>query len=174
MRGLAVACWLAATGCAQPSPDGATPPPTASHAADSLRNAGLDLRTLPASLNALTAPQIDAVMQTFVASIGLDCNGCHDPANVATPTRRVRISKRMWSDFVVGRRFADGRPLYCDSCHHGKPTFLARDDTHALGLWMERYFDNGLSRTDQHKNDCFGCHGTPFDPTFLDAWAAGP
>ena len=112
-------------------------------------------------------------MQTFSTSLGIDCNGCHDPTNVATATRRVNIAKRMWSDYVVQLRFTDGRALYCDSCHQGQATFLARDDTHALGSWMERYFQEGLARTDHHQNDCFHCHGSPFDPTFLATWNIG-
>ena len=172
MRALVVLAFVA--GCSGASPDGATPPPRGSSAEATLRAAGLPLDALPASLDALPAAQLDAVMLTFSSSLGLDCNGCHDANDAARSTERVRIAARMWSDFVVARRFADGRPLYCDSCHQGRATFLAHDDTHALGLWMERYFTDGLVRADGRKNDCFSCHGTPFDPGFLDTWADGP
>lgn len=171
MRALVVVALVA--GCSGPSPEGATPAPRASSLGKTLQAAGLRLDTLPASLDQLSAAQLDAVMHSFNDALGIDCNGCH-AANDATATERVHIAARMWSDFVVSRRFADGRALYCDSCHQGRATFLQTDDSHALGLWMERYFADGLVRMDRRPNDCFSCHGTPFDPQFLDTWSAGP
>jgi hypothetical protein len=173
VRTLLLVTLAAAVACSAPSPEGGTAPPIASRSQDALHGVGLDLRALPSSLDGLSAAQVDVVMRSFVTSLGIDCKGCHDPTSDAASTERLRIAARMWSDFVVARRFADNRALYCDSCHQGRATFLERDDTHALGLWMERYFRDGLALVDHRPNDCRSCHGTPFDPSFLNAWASG-
>jgi hypothetical protein len=154
-------------------PTGATSAPIGSRLVSQLRSAGLNLDTLPAHLASLPAPARDTVMQTFTTSLGIDCTGCHDAADLSRPTPKSNIAARMWSDFVAQLTFSDGRPLYCDSCHQGRATFLDRSDTHALGLWMEKYFIDGLARRDGRTQDCFTCHGSPFDPNFLGGWAAG-
>jgi hypothetical protein len=155
-------------GCGGPSTMGATPTPIASRQLTQLKHAGLDPRSLPQSLAGLTPTAIDLVMTTFSTSLGTDCNGCHDPNDSARATRQLNIANKMWSDLAGKLQLADGSALYCDSCHQGRATFLDRGDTHALGLWMESRFVK-----DHKPNDCVTCHGSPYDPRFLDGWAAG-
>ncbi len=152
-----------------PAPVGAPVPSTM---ADTLSAAGLDLRALPA-LDALSKEQRQVVMKSFATALGEKCSDCH-AMKMSDETANKRVTRKMWDVFVRGLKLADGRPLYCDSCHQGKATFLARDDEDALGAWMKRAFVDGLQRADGQKHGCGSCHGQPFVGGFLDDWSAAP
>ena len=50
----------------------------------------------------------------------------------AADTPQKRVAQKMWDEFVRKLSLPDGQPLYCDSCHQGKLTFLDRSDTSAV------------------------------------------
>jgi cytochrome c7-like protein len=168
-RTLALALVL--MGCSRPTT--VAPAPIASRMLTQLKNVGVDPQALPQSISTLAPAALDQVMKTFSASLGIDCNGCHDAKDGAHAMRQLNIANKMWSEMAAKLQLADGAALYCDSCHQGRASFLGRGDTHALGLWMQTEFVDGLSRKDRKPNDCVTCHGSPYDPRFLDAWALG-
>ncbi len=151
----------------------AAPPPMAgiraSQMAGDLQAAGVDLKKLPRDLGKLEPVKLRKVMNTFTKSLGVQCNKCHlDDFKAPTPMKKV--AARMWSDFVVGLQTEDGSPLYCDSCHQGKPEYLAKGDKKALSGWMDANFVKKLKRADKKDHGCETCHGEPFDGDFLGKW----
>jgi hypothetical protein len=158
-------------GCGQRPSPGVAPAPIHSGVAMQLRGVGLDPSALPTTIAGVPASAMNQVMTTFVSAVGIDCNGCHDPNDAARA--QLHITSQMWSVMVAQLHLADGGTLYCDSCHQGRATFLDRSDSHALGLWMQANFVDGIVRTDHKQHDCYTCHGSPFNATFLDNWAMG-
>jgi hypothetical protein len=142
----------------------------------SLQAAGLDPAHLPA-LEDVPDDQVDAVMKTFTKALGVKCKDCHQTPDFAKETTNKRIARKMWDQLVRGMTMADGSPLYCDSCHQGKATFLDRSDTGkggALSTWMKAAYVGGLKQADGSANTCSSCHGKPFKGSFLDDWGADP
>jgi hypothetical protein len=138
-----------------------------------LTAAGLDPSHLP-PLADVDARQLDAVMATFTSALGLRCADCHEH-DFAVETPRKRVARQMWDRWARGLRFHDGGPVYCDSCHQGASTFLDRSDVGehgALADWMQASYVDPLARADGAAHGCATCHGAPFVPRFLDAWAA--
>jgi Lamin Tail Domain/Cytochrome c7 and related cytochrome c len=133
-----------------------------------LTAAGLDPTNLPA-LDALPKSALMPVMKTFASSLGAQCSDCH-ASDFSVDTAKKEIAKKMWSTFVQQLNLANGQPLYCDSCHAGKMTFLDRSDESTLSAYMEANFVDGVSRKDGTAQSCTNCHGSPFDPNFLDDW----
>lgn len=158
---------------------GTTPPPAAagpmknigtSTMADDLKKLGIDPLKPPA-LNKLTPDQVRKVMPSFQKALGVKCDFCHDTNNFKAWTPKKKIASRMWNDFVAGMRLEDKSPLYCDSCHGGKAQFLDRHDKKALSGWMDANYVSKLKRADGKEHSCEQCHGDPFEPSFLTAWA---
>ena len=136
------------------------PGPTAMEA--DLKELGLDPKALP-PLGKLEASTLRQVMKTFTRSLGVPCAGCHDVKAFAAPTRKKTIATHMWNDVARGLTTKDGAPLYCDSCHDGKATFLDRSDAKQLAAWMEQAYVAPLSRADGNEHNCATCHGEPFE-----------
>ncbi|MGQ0507455.1 MAG: multiheme c-type cytochrome [Myxococcaceae bacterium] len=137
-----------------------------------LAAAGVDLNN-PPDLTALTPGQRQIVMTTFTAALGVDCSYCHLP-NFADPTPMKNISRHMWREFVVDLKLTGAGALYCDSCHHGSAQVLDRTNAQATSAFMATEFLGKLARRDATAHSCSTCHGNPFDPSFLAAWAAQP
>ena len=137
-----------------------------------LKELGLDPKALP-PLGKLEASTLRKVMRTFTRSLGVPCAACHDVKDFRAPTPKKTIATHMWNDFARGLAMRDGSPLYCDSCHGGKATFLDRSDRKELAGWMRRAFVEGLdvvprergplARTDGKEHNCATCHGEPFE-----------
>ena len=158
---------------AAPAPPEWTPVPTTLDGA--LAAAGLDVAHLPA-LDDIDDAKLLAVMDTFTKALGMQCADCHAP-DFQIETPRIRIARQMWEQLTRGLRFADGSPLYCDSCHQGARAFLDRRDSSATGelaRWMRAAYVMPLVRSDGSQHGCATCHGDPFVPDFLAAWGAGP
>jgi hypothetical protein len=124
---------------------------------------------VPEHLRQATPAQRDEIMDTFAVALGVRCEFCHNPDNFDEVTPRIVVAAAMWQKFVrSGMRQRDGSPLYCDSCHHGSPTFLRRDaaDRGALTALMQQYADR-LETGAGRAASCETCHGDPFRPRFM-------
>jgi hypothetical protein len=152
-----------------PPPLAAMPVPTASRMAEDLSRLGLDPLHLP-PLNKLSPDTLRKVMPSFARSLGVKCEACHAPDDFKAPTPAKKAAAGMWQRYVVELAFEDGSPLYCDSCHGGRRTFLDRHDAKALGAWMDASYVAKLRRADKQPHACETCHGDPFAPRFLAAW----
>jgi hypothetical protein len=170
---------------ASSAPSSGNTPPLKSGAnaeiVSTLRGAGFTLTTLPANLDDLHEPghaRMRAVMKTFTIALGTTCDGCHvkgltaessdEELRVDTPQKQV--ARKMWTRFVASLQRSDGSPIYCDTCHQGKMTFLDRTDKDALATWMQENFVDGLARKDGATQLCSTCHGQSANRTFLDTW----
>jgi len=136
------------------------PHPTAMEA--DLKELGLDPKALP-PLEKLEPSTLRKVMKTFTKSLGVPCAACHDVQDFRAATPKKTIARHMWNDFARGLATTDGAPLYCDSCHAGKATFLDRSDRKRLADWMQQGYVSTLSRTDGKEHHCATCHGEPFE-----------
>ena len=136
------------------------PGPTAMDA--DLRELGLDPKALP-PLEKLEPSTLRKVMKTFTKSLGVPCAACHDVQDFRAATPKKTIARHMWNDFARGLATADGAPIYCDSCHAGKATFLDRSDRKRLADWMQAGYVATLSRADGREHSCATCHGEPFE-----------
>jgi hypothetical protein len=141
----------------------------ASAMAADLTALGLSPQALPA-LNKLPPDTLRMVMKTFSKALGTPCTGCHDQNDFRAPTPNKKIATGMWNEFVRKLARDDGSPVYCDSCHAGKRTFLDRHDKKALSAWMDQNFVAKLKKTAGGDHSCETCHGDPFEPRFLEAW----
>ena len=141
-------------------PPAKAPGPTTMDA--DLKELGLDPKALP-PLDRLDASTLRQVMKTFTKSLGVPCVECHAVPDFRASTPKKTIATHMWNDFARGLATRDGAPLYCDSCHEGKATFLDRSDRSQLGDWMQQAYVAPLSRTDEKEHNCATCHGEPFE-----------
>src|SRR5262249_40644595 len=142
------------------------PAPTAMGAV--LARVGLDVHALP-SLEDVDARQLGTIMTTFTQSLGLDCSDCHAATGYMIDTPGKGIARQMWEQGARRLRFGDGDPVYCDSCHRGRSTFLDRSDSSEhgrLAMWMQASYVTQLARSDGAPLGCATCHGTPFTPRF--------
>lgn len=131
-----------------------------------LREIGLDPRDLP-PLSKMDPAMLRKVMKPFAKSLGVQCSHCHDTKSFKAPTPNKKIATHMWNDFVRGLAFQDGSPLFCDSCHGGKATFLDRSQMPALAEYMTANYVSLLARTDKKEHGCATCHGEPFEGKIL-------
>lgn len=139
-----------------------------------LKSAGLDVEALPESLDSIVEDKQkrSAVMTSFTLALGVECEGCHASTGGKTDfkaeTPEKKIAAKMWSSFVQGLKMADGKAIFCDSCHQGTAKFLDRTDEDALRTWMKQNFVGKLARRDGAEHGCATCHGNPFKGDFLD------
>jgi mono/diheme cytochrome c family protein len=166
-----------------------TPAIKASSLTDALQAAGLDPSKLPTweeleASDDARKTKTTAIMLSFTKALGTDCGGCHQAKASAgsqpnydfeAETEEKKVARRMYTDWVRAYNLADGKPLYCDSCHQGKAEFLDRKNEEGLSTWMATNFVAGLAPKDPGaaKVSCTTCHGTSFDPSFLDQWEKG-
>lgn len=115
----------------------------------------------------------EALMQSFVSSVGLQCGGCH--TNGQRPdvlAERQNITLHMWDDIIGELEMADGSPLFCDSCHQGQPRFLDRDDPASVDAYMRENMVGKLRRRDGKEHGCASCHGNSSEyGTLIDDWS---
>lgn len=135
-----------------------------------LADIGLDAKSVP-KWSDLTPKQIRSVMQLFRQSLGARCGDCHVPENFTAPSRMKTIAEHMWNDITTLVALADGSPVFCDSCHQGKLTFLNRGDLSALKASMKENFVDKLARKDAQEHRCTTCHVSDTDFALLDKWA---
>ena len=139
-----------------------------------LTAAGLDVQKLP-PLERLDRAAILPVMGTFSDSLGIPCAGCHDEHDYKADTKRKRVSRRMWNEFVRVLSFdKGGGAVYCDSCHQGRLFSLDRTDKGKVADYMQSGYVDGLKRVDNREHDCGTCHGDPPEFQFLEAWKSAP
>jgi nitrate/TMAO reductase-like tetraheme cytochrome c subunit len=74
-------------------------------------------------LRGMQRQQLLALMQSWSAALGVQCNYCHiRPFEADTP--RKAVARLMQRDYVMGMKHKDGSPLSCKDCHQGQPNFL--------------------------------------------------
>jgi hypothetical protein len=134
-----------------------------------LQSLGLDPESLP-SIAKLDPKALRAVMRLMTKSLGAKCGDCHREADFALPTPRKKVAAKMWDEFVAKLTFADGAPLFCDSCHQGRMKELDRADKKALADWMDANFVEKLKRKDEKAHACETCH-VKMEMQFLRQWA---
>lgn len=146
--------------------------------ASALAAAGVTLDDLPDLTTLKNEPghvRLRAVMKSFTIALGTTCSGCHvqgatTGAQFAIDTPRKKVARKMWSSFVATLKTSQGNPIYCDTCHQGRMTFLDRSDMPSLRGWMKTNFVDHLARKDGAQHACATCHGRPFQGAILDAW----
>jgi hypothetical protein len=136
-----------------------------------LQGLGLDPTKLP-RLERLKGDQLRKVMKLFNKSLGVKCNFCH-AEDFAAPTPHKRVTEGMWNELVRGMTFANGEPVFCDSCHQGKIEILERADLKALGKWMQENYVAPMKLASGSSMSCAACHGEPFVPEFVHDWETG-
>ncbi len=161
---------VAGTAAGAVAPGGPMKPIAASTMGEDLQKLGLDPKNLP-PLTKMPPDQLRSVMKTFQKALGTKCDGCHEAGNFRAPTPKKKVATKMWDQFVRDMAMADGSVLYCDSCHAGRMEFLDTHDKKAVSAWMDENFVGKLKRHDAKDHSCETCHGEPFDPKFLAAWA---
>ena len=73
-------------------------------------------------LNDMPADQLGKVMNIFSASLGVDCNYCHEGEDFAKDGKRSKETARNMIKMVIGinKDHFNGRPqVTCNSCHNG-------------------------------------------------------
>jgi hypothetical protein len=144
---------------------------TECHATKADGSTGGTMPTMPSPAMSPTATRLDG----GTADAGRATMPMGPQLDFEAWTPNKRIASKMWSEFVQKLEFANGDPLYCDSCHQGKNKFLDRSNEAALKDWMHDNFVDKLVRKDGQPMSCANCHGMPFDGHFLhDRWATGP
>jgi len=157
------------------APPGVMKPPIATAFAGELTAIGLDPSKLP-PLSKLEGDKLRKVMKLFTRSLGVRCGDCHTD-DFAAPTPRKNVASRMWDEFSRGLTRLDGGPVFCDSCHQGKLSFLDRRDMKALSKWMDEHYVDELKRVAAGagpsaplEHGCATCHGDPFEGDILELW----
>jgi hypothetical protein len=143
--------------------------PSATALSAELGELGLDSNALP-PIERLDPKALRGVMKLMARSLGIKCDGCHVSGDFAAATPHKKIAAHMWNEFAVRLTTRDGAPIFCDSCHAGRPKLLDRSDKKALGKWMQASFVDGLKRRDAQPEACQSCH-VAWNMTFLTAWA---
>jgi hypothetical protein len=156
-----------------PAYTGPMPVLEATHMESDLRAVGLDPANLP-PFEQLDRRQLGKVMRTFTRSLGIACVGCHDVNDFSRTSARKRAAKSMWNEFVRKLAMADGKPVYCDSCHQGGVQVLDRRDKAVVASYMDDVFVGMLRRSDGKEHDCGTCHGDPPEFSFLADWKKAP
>lgn len=125
-----------------------------------LKEGGLTVDTLPPTLSeAVRDPARGrAIMKAFAIALGTTCDGCHVKGDFAKATKEKEGAERAYNRFVAGLRFGDGTPLFCDSCHQGKWSFLQRTDHDEVATWMKHNFVDKLVKKDGTAISCATCH----------------
>ena len=146
-------------------------PIVASAMAADLQAIGLDPKALP-PLGKLDPDKLRKVMKTFTKALGVTCTDCHVENDFRASTPRKAIAAGMWDHFARPLAMTDGALVYCDSCHQGRITpLLDRHDKKALSQWMDANYVDKVKRIDGAEHTCATCHGDPFKPEIIAAWA---
>jgi hypothetical protein len=73
-------------------------------------------------LNDMPADQMGKVMNLISASLGMDCNECHDKNDFSKDNRTKETARKMMSmTFDINKNSFNGRPeITCNTCHNGR------------------------------------------------------
>lgn len=145
-------------------------PLTATKFAAELKKLGFDGTKPMADLEKMDLPTKKKLMPLFQKALGYEsCTGCHAAdGDYHTSTRAMKISRKMWSQFVAAARDEKGGVVFCDSCHNGATKILNRIDHKAVGKFMHQNYVAKLTRADKQENGCATCHGTPMQPDIIE------
>ena len=134
-----------------------------------LKKLGFDGKKAMLDLEKMDLPTKKKLMPLFQKALGYDsCNGCHaGDGDYRTSTRNMKVTRKMWSQFVSAMRDDAGGLVFCDSCHNGAQRILNRTDKKAVGVFMHDDYVAKLTRADKQRNECATCHGTPMEPSIL-------
>lgn len=135
-----------------------------------LKKLGFDGKKPIADLEKLDLAAKKKLMPLFTKALGYtECTGCHAAdGDYRTSTRNMKISRKMWSQFVAATRDEKGGMVFCDSCHNGATKVLNRVDHKAIGKFMHENYVDKLTRADKQDNGCATCHGTPMQPDIIE------
>jgi hypothetical protein len=145
-------------------------PLSATKFADELKKLGLDGKKPIVDLEKMDLAAKKKLMPLFTKALGYtECTGCHaSDGDYHTSTRNMKISRKMWSQFVAAMRDDKGGPVFCDSCHNGATKVLNRMDHKTVGKFMHENYVARLTRADKADNGCATCHGTPMQPDIIE------
>lgn len=117
-----------------------------------------------ADLPKIPLAQKKKLMPLFQKALGYkDCNGCHVEGDYKAETRKIKITRGMWKNFVVALRDEKGGAVFCDTCHDGNEHNLDHSNKEALEKFMDEQYEDKLSRADKKDMECGTCHGDPFE-----------
>ena len=145
-------------------------PLSATKFAAELKKLGFDGKKPVADLEKMDLAAKKKLMPLFTKALGYtECTGCHAAdGDYNTSTRNMKISRKMWSQFVGATRDDKGGMIFCDSCHNGATKILNRVDRKAVGGFMHSNYVVRLTRADKQENGCATCHGTPMQPDIIE------
>lgn len=135
-----------------------------------LKKLGFDGKKPVVDLEKMDLAAKKKLMPLFTKALGYtECTGCHAAdGDYHTSTRNMKISRKMWSQFVAATRDDKGGMIFCDSCHNGATKILNRVDHKAVGGFMHANYVAKLTRADKADNGCATCHGTPLQPDIIE------
>ena len=131
-----------------------------------LKEAGLDINNLKPMKSMKTAEK-SKVMKAMSASVGRECKDCHDLGDYKKQTPNKQIATHMWDEYVVPNKAAAGGPVFCDSCHQGKPKFLVKDKE-VVKVWMDANMVKAIERKDKAEQACATCHTDVFEMKIIE------
>ncbi|MEP7124270.1 MAG: hypothetical protein ABJE95_25305 [Byssovorax sp.] len=136
-------------------------PLTATKYEAELKKLGFDGKKPVIDLEKMDLAAKKKLMPLFTKALGYtECTGCHAAdGDYHTSTRNMKISRKMWSQFVAATRNDKGGMIFCDSCHNGANKILNRTDKKAVGKFMHDEYVAKLTRADKQENSCATCHG---------------
>ena len=145
-------------------------PLSATRFADELKKLGFDGKKPMADLEKMDLAAKKKLMPLFTKALGYtECTGCHAAdGDYHTSTRKMKISGKMWSQFVAAMRDDKGGVVFCDSCHNGATKILNRTDKGVVSTFMHDDYVARLTRADKHENDCRTCHGGYMETAIID------
>jgi len=136
-----------------------------------LARVGLAVDALP-PYEATNVAQRAALMRAFSASLGVPCEGCHQPGNREGLTPRVRVARAMYESFARPLRTSAGAALFCDGCHQGSVHVFPRDDPYEVGRYMTSVLTEKLAHANGGEVTCITCHGEDLDFALTRTWGA--
>ncbi len=134
-----------------------------------LKKLGFDGKKAMLDLEKMDLPTKKKLMPLFQKALGYDsCNGCHaGDGDYRTSTRNMKVTRKMWSQFVSALRDDAGGLVFCDSCHNGAERILNRTDKKTVSKFMHEDYVAKLTRADKQRNECATCHGTLMQPEII-------
>ena len=153
-----------------PGMPAASVPLSATKFADELKKLGFDGKKALPDLEKMDIKAKKKLMPLFQKALGFEaCTGCHAAeGDYDTTTRNMKITRKMWSQFVAAVRDDKGGLVFCDSCHNGGTKILNRLDRKSVGKFMHENYVDKLVRADKQDNGCAACHGSPLEPSIIE------
>jgi hypothetical protein len=158
----------AAPGTGKPAAGPPSQPITPSKYLEDVKKIGVDLTKSP-DLSKMPMDKKKKIMPIIQKAVGFDaCTGCHVEGDMKAKTRNRDIGAGCWKNFVAVLRDEKGGPIFCDSCHSGKPKMLNRADQEGLKKFMEDEYEHKLTRADKKEHACSTCHGEALELKIFD------